>query len=87
MPEQLAYTIRKNIGHILRVRREQNGWSLRDLAGITKTGHSWLAKVEKGQINIQIDSLIKILESLELQPSELFKSDFPIGDQFYHVKD
>lgn len=81
MPEQLTHTIRKIIGGRIRSYREESRLSLRDLAAITDTGHSWLAKLEKGQINFQIDSLTKLLESLQVQPIELFRFDLPYSDE------
>ena len=80
MPELLTDTMRKTIGGKIRTYREESGLSLRAFATITNTGHSWLAKLEKGQINFEIDSLTKLLESLQVHPRELFKFDLPYGD-------
>ena len=73
MPEQLTDTVKKIIGAKIRKSREEDKLSLRDLAVITNIGHSWLAKLEKGQINFQIDSLTRLLDVLDLQPKDLFE--------------
>ena len=78
MPEQqFSGTVRKIIGERIRKSREESKLSLRDLAVITGMGHSWLAKLEKGRVNFQIDSLTRLLEALEVQPEDLFKFTLP----------
>lgn len=80
MPKQLPDAIRKIIGKKLRHYRKEDNLSLRDLAAIAGIGHSWIGKLEKGQINFQIDSLMRLLEVLEVQPKELFNFDLPYDD-------
>jgi len=77
MPDQISDIIRKVIGQRIRHYREESRLTLRDLEVISGVGHSWIAKVEKGQINLQIDSLIKLLAALEIQPRELFDFELP----------
>lgn len=84
MPEQqLSGRIRKIIGERIRSSREESKLSLRDLAAITGMGYSWLAKLEKGQINFQIDSLTRLMEIFEIQPKELFEFDLPFSDDSF----
>jgi transcriptional regulator with XRE-family HTH domain len=80
MSDQMIDTIKKTIGKRIRAHREASGLSLRDLGAITNTGHSWLAKLEKGQINFGIESLAKLLKNLQIQPEELFKFNLPYSD-------
>lgn len=80
MPEPISDTVRKIIGKKLRAYREESKLSLRELAVITDIGHSWIAKVEKGQINFQIESLTRLVEALGIQPRELFNLDLPFDD-------
>ncbi|HEX2628867.1 MAG TPA: helix-turn-helix transcriptional regulator [Chitinophagaceae bacterium] len=81
MTEQIIDIIRKTIGKTIRTRREESMLSLRDLAAITDTSHSWLAKLEKGQINFQIDSLTKLIDCLQVQPKELFDFELLFNDE------
>lgn len=83
MPGEFTYTVRKIIGERIRLSREESKLSLRDLAVITGMGHSWLAKLEKGQVNFQIDSLIRLMEVFEIQPKELFKFNLPFSDDSF----
>lgn len=81
MPEQMSITIRKAIGEKIRLVRQKQGNSLRDLEASTGFGHSWLAKVEKGQINLQLDSLIGLMEALQIPPKDIFSSKLSLpGD-------
>ncbi|HEX2630682.1 MAG TPA: helix-turn-helix domain-containing protein [Chitinophagaceae bacterium] len=80
MPELLTDTIKKTIGKKIKNCRKESGLTLRDLAAISEIGHSWIAKLEKGQINFRIESLIRLIEILQLQPRELFPSDVPYDD-------
>jgi len=70
-------TLRQMIGKKIRAYRKEGKLSLRDLAAMTDVGFSWLAKLEKGRINFGIDSLAKLLEALDVRPSELFEFDLP----------
>jgi transcriptional regulator with XRE-family HTH domain len=72
MAEHQTITARKYVGEKIRSIRQKQGLSLRELEALTGFGHSWLAKLEKGQVNFQIDSLIRLMEALKLQPKELF---------------
>ena len=83
MPEHFTATVRKIVGERIRHSREESKLSLRDLATICAVGYSWLAKLEKGQINFQIDSLTRLLEVLEVQPKDLFKFDLPFTDESF----
>lgn len=81
MSEQLTLTARKIIGDKIKLIRQKQGLSLRELEASTGFGHSWLAKLEKGQVNFQIDSLIGLMEALRLQPKELFNFKLTIPEE------
>jgi transcriptional regulator with XRE-family HTH domain len=81
--QHFSGAVRKIIGEKIRSSREDSKLSLRDLAVITGMGHSWLAKLEKGQINFQIDSLTRLLEVFEIQPKELFEFTLPFSDDSF----
>jgi transcriptional regulator with XRE-family HTH domain len=81
MSEQLSMSVRKIVGEKIRTVREKRGYSLRELESETGLGHSWIAKLEKGQVNFQVDSLVVLLEALKIQPKELFNFKLPFGDE------
>ncbi|HEX2631130.1 MAG TPA: helix-turn-helix transcriptional regulator [Chitinophagaceae bacterium] len=81
MPEQLTLAVRKAIGEKVRLVRQKQGYSLRELEALTGFGHSWLAKVEKGQINLQIDSLIGLMEALHIQMKDIFSSRLSLPEE------
>jgi transcriptional regulator with XRE-family HTH domain len=81
MPEQLSITIRKAIGEKIRLIRQKQGYSLRELEATTGFGHSWLAKLEKGQVNFQVDSLIGLMEALHIQAKDIFSSKLSLPEE------
>lgn len=72
MKEEIRIVIRKKIGERIRQIREKKELPLRELEAITGLGHSWLGKLENGKVNFEIDSLIKLMKALKIQPGEVF---------------
>ncbi|MES2773883.1 MAG: helix-turn-helix transcriptional regulator [Bacteroidota bacterium] len=76
MKTSLSLEVRKQIGARFRKIRNDKHMSLRDVEYTSGMGYSWIAKFEKGQMNFEIDTLINILNALEIQPKDIF--DFEI---------
>ena len=68
----------KSLGSNLRKTREARGLSLRDLAALCNTDHSDIGKMERGETNITILTLIQISKALGVHPKEIldFEIDF-----------
>jgi transcriptional regulator with XRE-family HTH domain len=64
--------VRKKIGKKIRETREQKGLSLLEIEALSGIGHDRLGKLENGNVNIQIDSLINVITVLKIQPRDLF---------------
>lgn len=62
-----------NIGLALRIIRQARGLSQARLADISKTGRSQLARYEAGKDLMKLDTLEKLLESLHVEPEQLFR--------------
>lgn len=73
------------IGRKLRACREELGLSLRQLDAEIGIDHSYIAKLEKGEGNLTIDTLAVFLKRFQLQPNELF--DFILDDNFKNYFD
>jgi transcriptional regulator with XRE-family HTH domain len=60
---------------MLRIRqlRERKGMSLRELARLSKLGVATLSRIESGQANPRLNTLIQIAEVLEVSMHNLFK--------------
>lgn len=51
-------------GERIRKHRKQKGWSLKYLAAMSGFGFAYLANIEKGYINIPIETLMTIADAL-----------------------
>lgn len=73
--------IRVRMGALLKRRREELGYpSIRSFSFKNKIDHSKLTKIEKGLINLRIDTLMEVALVYELHPSELFDFDIPFWE-------
>ena len=64
-----------NVGALLRVVREQNGLSLRELAKRSGVTHGCISMIEQGQNSPSISSLEKILSAIPMTLAQFFISD------------
>jgi transcriptional regulator with XRE-family HTH domain len=74
-----AYSdVRIKIGQIFKRFRTQKKLSLRKLEAITGIDHSWISKFEKGKVNFEIDTLLRLASGLRIQLKELtdFQHEF-----------
>jgi transcriptional regulator with XRE-family HTH domain len=58
--------------------RTKKDLSLRALAQRCDIDHSDIGKIEKGQINIQIGTVMELAKGLNLHPKELFDFKFDV---------
>ena len=66
----------KKFGENLRKLRNQKGFSLREMSYACSIDNSKIAKIEKGQINITLTTLLQLAVALEAHPSSLL--DYPL---------
>ncbi|RAV28419.1 helix-turn-helix domain-containing protein [Sinomicrobium soli] len=66
---------------IRKIRTEKRKLSLRELASRCDVEHSKIAKIEKGQIRIQLPTVFELAEGLNVHPRELFNFKFEIDDK------
>lgn len=59
------------------LRNEQN-LSYRSLAQRCDLDHSDISKMEKGQVNIQLSSILQLAKGLNVHPMELFRFAFEL---------
>ena len=65
----------KKFGENLRNLRTQKGFSLREMSYACSIDNSKIAKIEKGQINITLTTLLQLADALETHPSSLLEYD------------
>ncbi|TWC49157.1 helix-turn-helix protein [Pseudomonas sp. SJZ080] len=61
----------KDLGRKIRQARKEKGLSQDVLALICRVDRSYMGRIERGEVNITIEKLYQIAESLECSPAEL----------------
>lgn len=72
MAENPYIEVKIKTGQLFRKVRRQKKLSLRQVEALTGIGYSWIAKFEKGQVNFEIDTLLKLASGLGIYLKELF---------------
>ena len=62
------------LGNTLRTIRNNSGYSMRDLAILSKTSKETIARIEKDQVSVSLNTLERILKVLKVKVSEFFKT-------------
>lgn len=66
MDEIAINEVRKKIGENYKKFRLENNLSLRQVEAITGIDYSWISKFEKGQVNFEIDTLLRLVSGLKI---------------------
>ncbi|WP_135553341.1 helix-turn-helix domain-containing protein [Paenibacillus cymbidii] len=62
------------VGERIRNYRKERKWTQQQLAEKANVNESYVGKVERGERNVTIDSLLKITGALEITLEQLFKN-------------
>ncbi len=71
--DDLVYT-NKDVGIYIAKIRKNKGWSMYKLALHSGISNSVLMRIEKGQREPKINTLLRIIDGLAMSPSDFFKS-------------
>ena len=63
--------VRLKIGQNFKKLRKSRKLSLRKVEALTRVDHSWIGKFEKGQVNFEIDTLLKLASGLKIYLKDL----------------
>jgi transcriptional regulator with XRE-family HTH domain len=77
MDDKVYTEVRTKIGQNFEKFRKQKKLSLREVEAMTGIGYSWIAKFEKGTVNFEIDTLLKLVSGLKIHIKDL--TDFQHG--------
>ncbi|SFN49857.1 helix-turn-helix domain-containing protein [Salegentibacter flavus] len=66
-------------GERLKYIRQQSNLSYRELGKRCDLDYSYISKVEKGERNIQLSTILELAKGLEVHPKDLF--DFSLSEQ------
>lgn len=71
MSKNKGSDILNSLGENVKKLRTKKELSLRQLAALCNVDHSVIAKIEKGEINITILTLVELAKGLEVNPKKL----------------
>jgi len=66
----------KRFGERLHMLREKRGLSLRELSYACNIDYSKISKIEKGQVNITVTTVLELSRGLDIEAAELFRFDY-----------
>lgn len=64
---------RQLLGNRIRKVRNRRGWSQEEFAAICGINRSYMGRIERGELNVTLDSLKKVSDGLGTRVSELLK--------------
>jgi len=67
----MSTTLRQRFGHVVRVTREDRGWSQEQLAGRADLNRSYVGEVERGRAIASLTTVEKLAGALGVSPSTL----------------
>ena len=65
---------RKIIGENVRAARTQMKWSQEKLAARAKLSSDYISTLERGLVNVSVDTLVKIAKAMSIRFAELVKN-------------
>jgi transcriptional regulator with XRE-family HTH domain len=74
----MSTTLRQRFGHVVRVTREDRGWSQEQLAGRADLNRSYLGEIERGTVMPSIETAAKLAAALGVSLSSLI-ARFELG--------
>ncbi len=80
MKHNLKQELQEKVGHYFKKRREELGYSLRQLDAEIGIDYSNIAKFERGESNLTLETLSVFMKFFKVQPNEVF--DFVLDYDF-----
>jgi XRE family transcriptional regulator, regulator of sulfur utilization len=66
-------TYRKIIGENVRKLRNERKWTQEKLAALSKVDQGYIGTLERGLVNVSIDTMEKLAKALKVKPIEFLK--------------
>lgn len=66
-------------GKNLETYRKKKKLSYRELAQNCDLDHSYISKIEKGEVNVTLETLLELMKGLNISAKDLFDFDFDIN--------
>ena len=81
MKDKVYKEVRTKIGQHFMKFRKQKKLSLRKIEALTGIDYSWISKFEKGQVNFEIDTLLKLCSGLKIHLKDLMDFSHSFVDE------
>ncbi|MGN7784472.1 helix-turn-helix domain-containing protein [Niabella sp. 22666] len=78
--DNIADQFLSELGNKLAFYRKKKNLSYRELAQLCSVDHSKISKIEKGQVNVQILTILELAKGLNIQPKKLFDFEVELED-------
>lgn len=78
MPQEDAQRLAERVGRKIAETRRQGGLTQQDLATEVNTAVQWISRVERGEENLTLATMVKLANALGVSVQELF--DAPASD-------
>jgi transcriptional regulator with XRE-family HTH domain len=75
MDKEQKLILQKKLGARLQQLRESQKLALRELSYRCNLDHSKIGKIEKGRMNITLNTLFELSDALQVHPRDLFEFD------------
>lgn len=66
--------IYSDVGKKIRIYRKANNYTQEELGEILRIDQSYLGRIERGEINVTLETLFKIADALKISPSRLLEN-------------
>ncbi|WP_300599144.1 helix-turn-helix transcriptional regulator [Niabella sp.] len=80
MDKDIADKFLFELGHKLASFRKKKNLSYRELAQLCSVDHSKISKIEKGQVNVQMLTILELAKGLGIHPRKLLDFEFEFED-------
>ncbi len=80
MDKNIADKFLSELGNKLATFRKRKNLSYRQLAQLCSVDHSKISKIEKGQINAQMLTILELAKGLGIHPKKLLDFEFDFED-------
>ncbi|MGC6589681.1 helix-turn-helix domain-containing protein [Paenibacillus sp. Dod16] len=77
----MSHNVNNDVGKMIRKYRRARNYTQEELGEILQIDQSYLGRIERGEINITLDTLTKIAKALGINPALLLETKQNVSDQ------
>jgi transcriptional regulator with XRE-family HTH domain len=77
VPKQTPEELARNVGRRVAEVRLSQGLTQQDFATLIRNSVQWISRIENGEENLTLATLVKLADALKLEVAELFRPPAP----------